>query len=216
MPVDSIGFSFQPGTQAQRPGQSGGGRAGGMTPQQAVRILSLRVPERPSPTAIAPLPLLQSQGSRAPGAQGLDSMIAALMQSFGRGGGQQGAGGSYLPTPSGPGPFIGGPDDIWRAPDTPERPRTPDPIPEPDPFQRRPVPDGEWRPKPPNNPPPPVVTPGDPGPRPEPIPDAPPSGPQTPIDMTPEPPPSLFDDNPAPFNWHEMKRGLFDEYDGYF
>jgi len=60
----------------------GGTNVGGMSPQEAVKILSLRVPERPSASAIAPLPLLQSQGGMAPGAGGLDSMIAALMQAF--------------------------------------------------------------------------------------------------------------------------------------
>ena len=54
----------------------------GASPQQAVKMLSLRVPERASQGAIAPLPLLTSKGSQVAGASGLDSMIAALMQAF--------------------------------------------------------------------------------------------------------------------------------------
>jgi hypothetical protein len=81
--MPEIGYSFAPGATS-RPNQAGGGSGNGygISPQEAVRILSLRVPDRPSPTAIAPLPLLQSPGGAAAGASGLQSMIAALMQAF--------------------------------------------------------------------------------------------------------------------------------------
>lgn len=78
-----IGYSWQPG--ATTPGGTGaGGPSGvkGASPQQAVKILSLRVPERPSATQIAPQALLTSKGSAAAGAQGLDTLVAALMQAF--------------------------------------------------------------------------------------------------------------------------------------
>lgn len=78
-----IGYRFQPGIQdTQLNGDDGAGRASGLSPQQAVEIRSLRIPDRPSPTAIAPLALLNSPGGGAAGAQGLDSLIAALMQVF--------------------------------------------------------------------------------------------------------------------------------------
>lgn len=63
-------------------GPQAGARPGGVSPQEAVKILSLRVPERPSPTSIAPLPLLMSPGGAAPGAMGLDQMIQGLMAAF--------------------------------------------------------------------------------------------------------------------------------------
>lgn len=88
----------------------GGANAGGMSPQEAVQILSLRVPERPSPTALAPLPLLTSPGGMGAGAQGLDSMIAALIQAFGGGGSGLGRG----PNPQMP--TFGGPDTPSQRP----------------------------------------------------------------------------------------------------
>src|SRR5215510_13617579 len=58
----------------------------GVSPQRPIKILSLRVPKFPSPSAIAPLPLLTSQGGATAGAQGLDSMVAALVEAFKPGG----------------------------------------------------------------------------------------------------------------------------------
>lgn len=80
--ANDIGFSYAPGSNSRLDMQQGQQGARGISPQQAVKILSLRVPERPSPTAIAPMALLQSQGGMAPGAGGLQSMIAALIQAF--------------------------------------------------------------------------------------------------------------------------------------
>lgn len=71
--------ALQPGARPQ-----GTGQGGGMSPQQAVKILSLRVPERASQGSIAPLPLLTSKGGAQAGAQGLDTMVAALMRAFSR------------------------------------------------------------------------------------------------------------------------------------
>lgn len=63
-------------------GSPEGAKIGGISPQEAVRILSLRVPERASPTGLAPLPLLQSRGGLGAGAQGLDALLQGLMQAF--------------------------------------------------------------------------------------------------------------------------------------
>lgn len=88
-------------------GPQGSGKVGGISPQEAVRILSLRVPERPSASALAPLPLLTGAGGRAAGAQGLDALIQGLLQAF-----------PQLPNPGGSGngrgpdprvPSFGGP-----------------------------------------------------------------------------------------------------------
>jgi hypothetical protein len=109
--ANGIGYSFQPGGQDIQTDATGSASGRGLSPQEAVKILSLRIPERPSPTAIAPMPLLTSQGGA--GVPGLDSLVAALMQSFqgtgadapgesGSGGAQydEGTGFTEMPTPS--------------------------------------------------------------------------------------------------------------------
>jgi hypothetical protein len=74
-----------------------GGKVSGLAPQQAVKLLSLRVPERPSPTAIAPLPLLQSDGSAGAGAVNGGALLQqALRRVFGIG--APGSGGVVLDT----------------------------------------------------------------------------------------------------------------------
>lgn len=249
MPTDGIGFSFQPG--ATDIGMGGGRRGGGggprgASPQEAVRILSLRVPERPSPTAIAPLPLLQSKGSAAAGAQGLDSLVAALMQGF-RPPMQSNA--PFLPnqtptfgippqpdrprqtpmpvpgTPSLPYPQPNDDVPVFTIPPQPDRPRPPV-IPEPPqpPFQPRPregPPSPKEAPHPtPGGPlPPPVITfPHPPAPTPSPIPEEPPQGPTAPIDVSPQPEP---DQGPL-FGSGELpwippyKRDLYDDYQSLF
>lgn len=108
MASEDIGFSFTPGATSRLDMERRGQGNLGMSPQQEVRMLSLRVPDRPSPTAITSLPLLQSQGGAAPGAAGLQSLIQALIQAFrpapGVGGGVVGgtAGPGPSPFPSGP------------------------------------------------------------------------------------------------------------------
>lgn len=78
----NIGYSFNPSGAPQDIQTQQGSPGGGLSPQQAVKILSLRVPDHQSQGAIAPMPLLQSKGSAAPGAGGLDTLIAALMKAF--------------------------------------------------------------------------------------------------------------------------------------
>lgn len=86
MPLGNIGYSRDiplAGDAGSAKGPSGASSAPrGASPQEAVKLLSLRVPERPSQGALAPVSLLTSRGSQAPGASGLDSLIAALMQAF--------------------------------------------------------------------------------------------------------------------------------------
>lgn len=86
-------------------GPQGQGRVGGLSPQEAVRILSLRIPERPAQNAIAPLPLLLSPGGEAAGAQGLDALLQGLAAAF-----------PQMPQPQQGGPNVSG------VPQLPARP----------------------------------------------------------------------------------------------
>lgn len=226
--------------QASPAGPGSPGRVSGMGPQQAVRIFNLRVPERVSPTAIAPQVLLQSKGSGAPGAGGLDSMVAALMRMVRpqtQGTGVQPA----LPGGGSPPPVFGPPHAPFTPPslgsDEPQRPtdtyrgwmdherhlggvggggRTPTPIEYTSLLPTPTTPVEAPSPRPPNNPEPPRFTLGKelPGDDPQypsnPSPGGGDRGP-TIIGTQPEPP-SLFDDSPSPMNWHDIKRGLFDDY----
>lgn len=78
-----LGYSFDPGAGQQ--GQSGQDATGGgfsrMSPQQAVKLLSLRIPERAPGMGrgLAPQELLQSPGSAAAGG-GMQSVIQGLMR----------------------------------------------------------------------------------------------------------------------------------------
>ena len=84
-----IGYNFQFGAERPRTQPGGGGGVSGLSPQEAVKFLSLRLPDRQSPTAIASQALL-----RAPGAAGLSghgdanlqAVIQGLMQLFSGGG----------------------------------------------------------------------------------------------------------------------------------
>jgi hypothetical protein len=125
MPQGGLGYSFNP-SQPDLPmsDQGAPGRpAGGLTPQQAVKMLSLRIPERPSPTGLAPMPLLQSPGGA--GMQGLDSLIAALLQAFGGAGMDLGTGSRQTPGGFGPGRPTGGmlqPSGMFPAGQEPDLP----------------------------------------------------------------------------------------------
>ncbi len=154
-----IGYSFQPGaqdTQLQQRGQEGQGSA----PQQAIRTLSLRVPQTNSVPGIAPLSLLNAKGG---GGTDLDMLLTALLKAFG-GGSMPGAGG-YMPgggTPAPPRvkptdptdpmgrsmPEQNGPPQIPQ--DFPPRgePKMPTPIPSPDIPRDFPPTDGTPQPLP--------------------------------------------------------------------
>lgn len=79
---DNIGFSFAPGADQQTRDQAmpGGGAPRGTSPQQAVKILSLRVPKQLPSNAPVSRELLNGPGGA--GAPGLTSMIQQLMQAF--------------------------------------------------------------------------------------------------------------------------------------
>lgn len=80
-----IGFSFQPGAQDGQLQRPKGFDGQGSTPQQAIRTLSLRVPQTQSVPGMAPLPLLNAQGG---GGTDLDMLLMALLQAFGPTGGR--------------------------------------------------------------------------------------------------------------------------------
>lgn len=80
MPIG--GYSYQPGAQAM-PQQGGSPRA--LSPQEAVRILSLRLPKHPQNSPV-PAALLNSAGGG--GSPDLTALLRALMQARSDGGGQ--------------------------------------------------------------------------------------------------------------------------------
>jgi hypothetical protein len=78
-----IGYSYAPGSDIQMNGQNGNGSAPSrLSPQQAVKVLSLRVPQTLPSNAPVNRQLLTSPGGAAAGASGLQSMIQQLMQAF--------------------------------------------------------------------------------------------------------------------------------------
>jgi hypothetical protein len=80
--ANGLGVSYQPGSVngAGPDGAPSGARR--LSPQESVKILSLRVPERANPTAPINRSLLTSPGSAAPGASALNSLVAQLQQAF--------------------------------------------------------------------------------------------------------------------------------------
>jgi hypothetical protein len=72
-----IGFSFAPGSN-DLPMQGGMGRASVSAPASAVKVLSMRLPKRENPHALAPQALLQSPGS-AGAPHGFDPNILSLL-----------------------------------------------------------------------------------------------------------------------------------------
>lgn len=221
MPNGNIGVSAM---DALQPG--GGGTSGapsgvrGASPQQAVKIYSLRVPERVSQGAIAPVPLLTSKGSAAPGAQGLDSMVAALMQAFKSQGSLAGpspATATIAPSGYDADGSGSGPGDVWSVPRDPGSPRRPvQPIDDAPPAPRVVSPEPAPAPSPNNPPPPSFKFPYDPSPAPlptwgaNPIPEpGQPDAPQSPLptfgampvpsDDGPAAPSPIFDNGPIDF-----------------
>ena len=68
-----LGFSFAPGA-------TGGGKGPTRSPQEAVRVLNLRIPKRLGGSPIAPRSLLTSPGGS--GVPGLNAVLAQLAQAF--------------------------------------------------------------------------------------------------------------------------------------
>lgn len=121
-----IGYSFQPGGGGDTPLDRNQQGAQTTVPQQAIRTLSLRVPQTQNPRAVAPLPLLNATGG---GGTDLDMLLNALLRAFGP---QMAGGFSGGPQGGGhpPAPRIRPIDDVsgnggWPTPDTPP----PDPAP---------------------------------------------------------------------------------------
>lgn len=74
MPVSfggNIGINFQPGA-------TNGGEQGSPV-QRAIKLLSLRLPEQASPSAIAPMALLQGQGGAGVGGDAGLMLVAATV-----------------------------------------------------------------------------------------------------------------------------------------
>lgn len=94
-----IGYSYAPGADIPMNGEGQGRAPSRLSPQQAVKILSLRVPSALPSNAPVARQLLTSPGGSAAGASGLQSMIQQLIQGF-----RPMGGGSPLPSRPGPVP----------------------------------------------------------------------------------------------------------------
>lgn len=131
----ALGLSYQPGADQQN---GNGGQGGPQAPpvQEAIRLLSLRLPSVQGARSISPQALLQGQGSAGLGAgQGMSLGAAIeflrrlLQQSGGRPGpqaagmfaGQSGGGGGFAPTPRVIPGALGRPSDfdVQRDPNAP-------------------------------------------------------------------------------------------------
>ena len=120
-----MGVSYQPGADIPFDQGTGGSRVRGVAPQEAVRLLNLRIPQSRTAGAggLAPLPLLNAAGG---GGSDLDMLLKALMAAFGGGGGGRG-GAQATPRvvpgindPSGGGAVLQGPGPYPQIPpDTP-------------------------------------------------------------------------------------------------
>lgn len=161
-----LGYTFAPGADAQQSGQRGqtGTAQRGLSPASAVKLLQLRVPERPAASAIAPQALLQAGGGAALGGGGLEGIIRALA------GVKGGAAAPEPPPQDPPAPYQPPPAPSQQAPSTPQMidegavwmnpfgaPSAPAPPPAPPPYQPPPMPTAA-----PSAPaiPPPRITPG--------------------------------------------------------
>lgn len=80
--ITSIGDRFQPGTDSfeQRQNRQRETTGSGEGVQEAIKVLSLRIPKVVGAQAIAPSPLLNSQGSG--GNSRVDSIVAQVMQKY--------------------------------------------------------------------------------------------------------------------------------------
>lgn len=176
--MPNFGVSFFPGQAGQGDQQQAAARGPTSPTQQAIRILSLRLPRVLGANALAPGPLLQGPGGAAgaPGAnlfemgqpQSLQELIARLAALLRTGGGQpQGLPG---PPPGLPSPHIipgtlppgqGTPAPRHRMP-IPDFPTTPPGAPGPMPAPRYRIPPPDWPTTPPGVPSGPIQLPGAP------------------------------------------------------
>ncbi len=78
-----FGYTFQPGGgNGRMTGTDGSGAGGNVSPQEAIRILSFRVPKQPMAGAIAPQALLPGATQQASQSASLNTIVSALMQAI--------------------------------------------------------------------------------------------------------------------------------------
>lgn len=139
-PLDSIGLSFAPGQNPNQ--QQPGSQDSAISPvQQAIKILSMRVPQNAGPGGITPNALLTGPGSAGLGAAGGGFDLMALLRRLLQPGGQSSAGpadampmpgpAGQMPSPSVPLPHVtpgegGGPTNKPQV--QPPMPMTPPPM----------------------------------------------------------------------------------------
>jgi hypothetical protein len=113
--MNEIGVTYAPGTETVGGPTSGTSR---LSPQEAIRILNLRLPKRPADGRwIAPAALLSGAGSGAPSvaaAGGLQAILRALARSFGAPV-QAGNDGGLVAALAGPGQPSGAPTGLAQA-----------------------------------------------------------------------------------------------------
>lgn len=115
-----IGFSYAPGADIPMNGESNGRAPSRLSPQQAVKLISLRVPPALPSNAPVARQLLTSPGGSAAGASGLQSMIQQLMQGYRP---AQGLPGAPMQSPlAGPLPSRPGPLPPMQTPTQPAPP----------------------------------------------------------------------------------------------
>lgn len=129
-----IGFSFEPGADAGQmrdhmmaAGGPGGSVRGNSSPQQAVRILSLRVPAVLPPNAPVSRELLNNHVNGGPAGSGLSSVVRAMMEAFKP---TAPTAGPQFPTPQSPRSVASTQPPVPRVPDQvfqsqPSQPQTP-------------------------------------------------------------------------------------------
>jgi hypothetical protein len=78
--IQNLGVSFAPTDQNQAEARDSGALP---SVQEAIRILSLRIPRRLNPRAIAPQALLQARGGSALGGNPLAALLTQLLQGGG-------------------------------------------------------------------------------------------------------------------------------------
>ena len=110
---EGVGYSFDPGAASLGRPQGEDQAGSRMSPQQAVKLLSLRIPERaPGQGGLAPQALLQGSGSAGMPSGSMSQVIASLMKMYAPGyqSGEPSMGGQAQPQsqPAMPAPSWGG------------------------------------------------------------------------------------------------------------